>query len=331
MMILSVDGGATKTCAILYDDERKRFVSSGIAGPSHFVSVSPDVSEKNIREAVNEALLEGDENIDNVDSVILGVAGAGDSIETTERGEKIVQRVLGRKKFVLNNDGYVAYRMSNLFQDGVMFAPGTGSVGFYQKSGKLKRIAGWGWFAGDEGSASWIAKRAITLAERQKDGLIPGDTFVRLIEEYFSDNFKEAIGHLEIVHDKRKVSLLAPRVSQLASNGNELALSIISEAGEYVGNAINACLNNFDKCPEVSVVGGTVQAGEHFKNAIEKASKCRPRFFPGYDVCVGGIMIVSNTLGNNISAEERDKIVTELEHDIMKKPKERLRDSLGVI
>ena len=63
MMILSVDGGATKTCAILYDDERKRFVSSGIAGPSHFVSVSPDVSEKNIREAVNEALLEGDEKV----------------------------------------------------------------------------------------------------------------------------------------------------------------------------------------------------------------------------------------------------------------------------
>ena len=55
MMILSVDGGATKTCAILYDGEKNLFVSSGIARPSHFVSVEPDVSEKNIREAMNEA------------------------------------------------------------------------------------------------------------------------------------------------------------------------------------------------------------------------------------------------------------------------------------
>ncbi|MCW6171140.1 MAG: hypothetical protein LVQ96_08235 [Thermoplasmatales archaeon] len=143
MMILSVDGGATKTCAILYDDEENLFASSGIAGPSHFVSVRPDVSERNIREAMNETILDGDERIDNVDSVIFGIAGAGDSVETTAHGEKIVKRVLGEKRFVLNNDGYAAYRMSNLFQDGVMFAPGTGSVGFYQKREELNRIAGW--------------------------------------------------------------------------------------------------------------------------------------------------------------------------------------------
>ena len=147
--------------------------------------------------------------------MILGIAGAGDSVETTAHGEKIVKRVLGKKRFVLNNDGYVAYRMSNLFQDGVMFAPGTGSVGFYQKREELNRIAGWRWFAGDEGSASWIARRAITLAERQKDGLIAGDTPVHLIEEYFGNNFREAIGRIEIDHDKRNISLPAPRVSQL--------------------------------------------------------------------------------------------------------------------
>lgn len=59
-----------------------------------------------------------------------------------------------------------AYRMENLFEDGIVVASGTGNVNYFQKGNTLRRLGRWGWFADDEGSASWIGKRALTYAIR---------------------------------------------------------------------------------------------------------------------------------------------------------------------
>ncbi len=330
-LILSIDGGATKTCAILFDESDRTFLSSGIAGPSNFMTVSQDVSEDNIRDAMDQALSGADKDLSQVKYVIFGVAGAGDSKEATALGNRIVRNVMGSHPYTLENDGYIAYRMSNMFQDGIIFAPGTGSVGFYQKDGELNRIGGWGWFAGDEGSASWMARRSITLAQRQKDGIMPGDSLVKLVEEYFQGDFRDIMGNLEGQKDKRKIALLAPHISMLASKGDEAALSILQEAAEYAASVINAAMVNFRECPEVSVIGGTVRSGKFFTNTITANSKCRPKFFYGYHVCVGGIVIASREMGFQITSKDRDFIISQLETDIKRKPADLLRDSLGFI
>ncbi|WP_393971528.1 N-acetylglucosamine kinase [Oxyplasma meridianum] len=330
-MILSIDGGATKTCAILFDEADKTFLSSGISGPSNFLTVSQDVSEDNINDAMDQALTQAGMDLSQVRYVILGIAGAGDSKEATALGNRIVRNVMGNHPYTLENDGYLAYRMSNMFQDGIIFAPGTGSVGFYQKEGKINRIGGWGWFAGDEGSASWMAKRCITLAQRQKDGILQGDSLVKLVEEYFQNDFRDVMGSLEGKKDKRHIALLAPRISTMASSGDETALSILQEAGEYAASVINAAMVNFRVCPEVSVLGGTVRSGKFFTNTITANSRCRPKFFYGYHVCVGGIVIGSREMGLQLTAKDRDFIISQLEADIKRKPAELLRDSLGFI
>ena len=51
-MILSVDGGATKTCAIIYDEKSHKFMASGISAASNFMSVSEQVSLENIQIAM---------------------------------------------------------------------------------------------------------------------------------------------------------------------------------------------------------------------------------------------------------------------------------------
>jgi len=330
-MILSIDGGATKTCAILFDEADRTFLSSGISGPSNFLSVPQEVSEDNIRDAMEQALTGAGKDLSQVKYVILGIAGAGDSREATALGNRIVRNVMGNHPYTLENDGYMAYRMSNMFQDGIVFAPGTGSVGFYQKDGNLNRIGGWGWFAGDEGSASWMAKRCITLAQRQKDGILQGDSLVKLVEEYFQNDFRDVMGTLEGKKDKRHIALLAPRISMLATSGDAAALSILQEAGEYAGSVINAAMVHFRECPEVSVLGGTVRSGKFFTNTVTANSKCKPKFFYGYHVCVGGIVVGCREMGLQITSKDRDFIISQLEADIKKKPAELLRDSLGFI
>ncbi|EQB72238.1 MAG: hypothetical protein AMDU1_APLC00011G0030 [Thermoplasmatales archaeon A-plasma] len=54
-MILSVDGGATKTCAVVYDEKSHKFMASGISAASNFMSVPGQASRENIRIAVDSA------------------------------------------------------------------------------------------------------------------------------------------------------------------------------------------------------------------------------------------------------------------------------------
>ena len=54
-MILSVDGGATKACAVIYDEKSLKFMASGISVASNFMSVPGQASRENIRIAVDSA------------------------------------------------------------------------------------------------------------------------------------------------------------------------------------------------------------------------------------------------------------------------------------
>jgi len=330
-MILSVDGGATKTCAVIYDEKVRGFLSSGISGASNFMSVSEQASRENIQIAVDSALQEAGVANGELDYIVLGLAGIGDSARSTEIGNNIVRKIFGPKKYRLENDGLVAYRMSNLFDDGVMFAPGTGSVGYYQKNQIIQRVGGWGWFAGDEGSASWISKTAITYAERQSDGILPGSSMVELVEQYFGDNFRNVTGSIEKNRDKRKIAMMAPYVTKLAMAGDQVAISIIQEAGRYTASILNSMLRRFQSCPAVSVVGGTTLSGKLLKDSIQSSVKCKVRFFPGFHVCIGGIVLASRDIGFSFSAAERDHAIDSLQESVMKNTPDILRDSLGII
>ena len=70
-MILSVDGGATKTCAIIYDEKSHKFMASGISAASNFMSVSEQVSLENIQIAVDLALQDADVATSELDYNVL--------------------------------------------------------------------------------------------------------------------------------------------------------------------------------------------------------------------------------------------------------------------
>ena len=171
-MLLSVDGGATKTVAIIVDEKKDRIKGFGISGPSNFVSAGPQLAEKNLKCAVSDALNEASETLDSIKTGIFGIAGIGDSSIDTNIGVKIIDKITNRSDFIKMNDGEPAYKMANLNEEGIVFAGGTGSVCFYLLNNKLNRLGGWGWFIGDDGSASWIAKRALNMATKEFDNII---------------------------------------------------------------------------------------------------------------------------------------------------------------
>ncbi|SMD31399.1 BadF/BadG/BcrA/BcrD ATPase family protein [Picrophilus oshimae] len=326
MRVISIDGGATKTLAVLYDTLKEEVLGIGVAGPSNFFSVSTETAMDNINKAMKMAL----SNINEYE-IIMGLAGFGDSERANSIGLNISKSISHGHKFFIENDGVFAYRLANLFNDGAIFAPGTGSIGIYQKNGGIKRIGGWGWFAGDEGSASWIARRALTIAEEQYDKLIDGDSLVKLTEEYYKNEFRQAINNLEIEHPKRRVALMAPGVSKLAYSGDSIAVNIINEAADYDARILNVMSKFFDHEIPVALVGGTVLAGDMLKNGVIKNTILKNiSFFYGYHVAVGGLILYMNKNNINFDYKLRDKIIKDIDDKINEIDHRILYENLGV-
>ncbi len=327
MRILSVDGGATKTIACLYDSSSNEITRIGISGSSNYFSVTHKESQKNITSAINKAYPEWKN--DNDLKIMAGIASFGDSKKSIEIGKSIMDNIFHNKNYIAENDGICAYRMAHIFDDGAIFAPGTGSIGTYQVDGKINRIGGWGWFADDEGSASWIGKKAITLAEEQYDGIIEGNSLVKLLESYFNNSFTELISSLETNHPKRYIAMIAPYISKLALEGDKTAISIIKEAAEYDSKILDV-LNNKVNNHSLAVVGGTIGSDILIKN-IKKPENSELKFYHGYDVCVGGIIIAANKNNITIDKSLRDKLVSNIDDLIQKLDYEELNKYLGII
>jgi N-acetylglucosamine kinase len=312
-MLLSVDGGATKTVAIIFDDEKSEIKGIGISGPSNLGSAGPKTAGENILSATQSAMERAKVDLNTIDDGIFGIAGIGDSKEMTELGNSIIRKISGSRDFIIVNDGIPAYYLGNLENDGIVFAGGTGSVAFYRKNENMGRRGGWNWFVGDDGSASWIAKRAINVATMEEDGIFPEKLLVNEVESYFGADFREAIALVDKFQDKSLVAGFAPNVSRLANNGYKRALNIMSESAGYVVAMINSLKSEFSKVPDIAVLGGTVQAGVLYKNMITSEVKEKIEFFLGYQVSVGGILILLQKRGKKINKVYRDEMLRELD------------------
>lgn len=312
-MLLSVDGGATKTVAIIFDEEKSEIKGIGIAGPSNLGSAGPKTARENILNAMQSAMEEAKVDLNCIEDGIFGIAGIGDSREMTELGNSIIRDLSGDRDFTIVNDGIPAYYLGNLENDGIVFAGGTGSVAFYRKYETMGRRGGWNWFVGDDGSASWIAKRAINIATMEEDGIFPEKLLVNEVESYFDTDFREAIALVDKFQDKSLVAGFAPNVSSLANNGYRRALNILSESAGYVVAMINSLKSEFSKAPDIAVLGGTVQSGVIYRNMIQSEVKEKIEFFLGYQVSIGGILILLQKKGKKINKIYRDEMLTELD------------------
>lgn len=310
-MILAVDGGATKTIALLFDEKNFRIRGIGLSGSSNFTVIGVNKAEENLRKAIKEA--EGD----RADKAVFCLAGIGDSEEDTKKGEEMVRRIFPNAQ--VYNDGVGAYRATNLFEDGGVFAPGTGSVAFYQKNGVLHRVGGWSWIFGDEGSASWIAKTAITYATRVVDGIEENSELPKAVEDYFKLPFREAVIRLSKEQDKRLIASFAVVVDSLAQKGDPLALRVMKEASEYIKKMINRLKREGGR---VSVIGGVMNS----KIIKEEISPLGVNIFYSYHAVIGGVVLA----GVKMSFEDRDKLVKELTQMIYSLPEDELRNYLFI-
>jgi N-acetylglucosamine kinase len=309
-MIMAVDGGGTKTAALIVDEKSYELLGIGIAGPSNVRSVTAVTSIKNILRAIKNA--EKMAGMVTITNSIYGIAGYGDSVSYTTEIESIIESIdkLSPARPIITNDGEAAAHMITLGNDGIVTAIGTGSVGAYIKNGKTNRVGGWSYLTDDGASGYWIARKGIEMAEKSYDGLIDNTALVEKFEDYFKLPMRDLVANLESHFNKRIMASLAMIVNKSAEEGDKISENVLHMAYEEIETMIDGMKKKFDRPVVIGSVGGVMRSAK-IRDLLKKKYDGITIFY-GYHVAIGNAM----RLMGNSDKKLRDSLVSQLDNKI---------------
>jgi N-acetylglucosamine kinase-like BadF-type ATPase len=240
---LGVDGGGTKTEAVLIDMENNE-IARVTAGPSNFHAVGAEVAEASLRAAIGGILSAARLEAAGVTALGLGMAGAA-----RPRDQETIRAMLSRiARFpcvLITHDAETALVGATGRRHGAVLIAGTGAIAYgVNARGESRRADGWGHLLGDEGSAYWIGREALRAAARAHDGRGPAtDLAERLLSHLGLDDASKLIRFVYAAgFGVPQVAALAPLVEQGATDGDMIAQAILRQAGWHLGSTLRAVI-----------------------------------------------------------------------------------------
>lgn len=263
-LTLGVDGGGTKTLAVIAD-EAQQVLGEGTAGPSNPLRVGISNAAAAIREAVDSACTAAGVERADILATEIGLAGV--------RREDVRQRMrealagLGLAWLELMTDADIALYGATDGKPGVVIIAGTGSVCRGKNAlGKYASAGGWGPVAGDEGSGWWIAQRGLQAVARDADGRGPATSLTEAVRVCFNidsaDDLSTAVYAPSMTN--QRIAGFGRYVIEAAKSRDKVARGIIAEAGRELGAAAGAVIRGLRMERErfqVAYVGGVFAAG----------------------------------------------------------------------
>jgi N-acetylglucosamine kinase-like BadF-type ATPase len=282
-LVLGVDGGGTKTRAVI-TEAREHVLGEGVAGPSNPLRVGVAAAVAAIGEAVDKACAAADVQQSDLIAAEIGLAGVRRG-DLRERMREAL-RVLGIKALSIVTDADIALFGGTNGAPGVVIIAGTGSVccGINAR-GRREYAGGWGPLAGDEGSGSWIARRALQSVARASDGRGPETELTEAACEYLKvatpEDISTAIYAPGMTNDR--IAGYARYVIEEATKGDAVARDILADAGRELGIAANAVIRRLrmeNERFQVAYVGGVFSAGELMLEPLRKeVARLAPRAY----------------------------------------------------
>ena len=271
---LGVDGGGTKTQAVI-TDSFYRVVGEGLAGPSNPLRVGVERAAAAIREAIDRACQAASIDRGRIAAAEIGLAGVRRK-DWRERMRAALSD-LSIDTLEVVTDADIALFGATDGGPGVVVIAGTGSICCGRNAhGRRACTGGWGPVAGDEGSGSWIARRALQAVAQATDERGPQTALVQAAYAYFGgetpDELSTAIYAPEMTNER--IAGFARHVINVAREGDQVARAILAEAGRELGTAAATVIRRLHMQHEafpVAYVGGVFVAGELLLEPLRKA------------------------------------------------------------
>ncbi|MFA3916151.1 BadF/BadG/BcrA/BcrD ATPase family protein [Ruegeria hyattellae] len=223
--VLAIDGGGTRCRIAFVRGHDRHIIETGSAN----VSTDFDSAVRCLLDGIQTLAQRSVTDAETLHALpaFVGLAGV--------TGQALINRLSAA--LPLQNARYADDRLAALrgalgCGDGLVAHCGTGSFFAAQIAGTHRLAGGWGSVLGDEASAQWVGRTALSHLLHQVDGFIP---MTPMIED-LRTRFSTATEIVEFARDADPAAFgaLAPQVTAHATDGDPVALKIMQTATDHI-------------------------------------------------------------------------------------------------
>jgi N-acetylglucosamine kinase-like BadF-type ATPase len=264
---LGIDGGGTNCRAVIVDFSGA-IKGEGRAEAANFLRVGLEAAIRHIKTAVAEACKQAGIEPSQINAACIGLAGVSHP-DHHRRMLAALKEALPIPEISLETDARVALAGATGNLPGIVIIAGTGSIACgINARGRFARAGGWGPTMGDEGSGSYIGRRALEAVVMAYDYRGEPTSMMEPVLRHFGvlsppelppviyDSPAEVLG---------KIAQLSKIVVNAAQEGDKVAVEILKDAAVELARAATAVIEQLRMEKEsfiVAYVGGVFEAGE---------------------------------------------------------------------
>jgi len=243
MYVLAIDGGGTKTTAIICDEKGQCFAQIDTTR-SNPTAMDQPYFEATIHSIMQSLQQQNPQIVAEVTSCFAGMAG-GMEFQAESMVESILrQYVCDSATIKVDNDALIALYAGTLGKAGIVQIAGTGAITMgYDKQQHYHRVGGWGYLFDDEGSGYDLGVQLLKAVLQSYDGRAPRTILTEAVMKHFSvDDVPQLIACVYgEEHPRTVIAPLSAYIVAAADDGDLVAKRIIEEACQNYFKAIKAC------------------------------------------------------------------------------------------
>ncbi|MGG2082465.1 N-acetylglucosamine kinase [Lysinibacillus pakistanensis] len=275
MYVLAIDGGGTKTSAVLCD-EHGNIYAKVVTTRSNPTAMNLHYFESTIHTIMQNLQRQNSQVFSAIHSCYAGMAGVKE-LHAERTVEEIVRQYVPSKAIIsVENDAIIALYSGTLGLAGIVQIAGTGAITMgYDQQQIFHRVGGWGYLFDDEGSGYDLGAQALKAIFQGYDGRGRATALTDAILNYFAvtnvPQLIECIYGEE--HPRTVVAPLSKYVTAMAAQGDEVANKILEDACQKQYRAIKACYKQMIWGTEhvpVVLVGGVFENESYFLPKLQQ-------------------------------------------------------------
>ena len=268
---LGVDGGGTNCRAAIVDHDGE-VLGEGHAEAANLLRVGLGNAVANIRKAVNQACERAGVEPAWITAACIGLAGVSQPGYHRQMLEAL-KEVLPITDITLETDARVALAGATDNHPGVVIIAGTGSIACgINARGHFARAGGWGPIMGDEGSGSYIGRRALEAVMMAWDHRGKPTSMLQPVLKHFGVASPPELTTVIYDSSSKEKGEVPARIAQLsrvavkaAQEGDPVAQEIMTAAAKELAKTTIAVIQQLRMKQDsfrVAYVGGVFEAGE---------------------------------------------------------------------
>lgn len=267
MYYLGIDGGGTRTTAVV-TDEKGKIITRKSGGTINFYSVGMEIARENLSSLMTE--IGNETGIVSFESAFIGCS-ALDCEADVEMIDNLCKGIINAEKTKMHSDVYIALKSVKDAKCPAVAICGTGSIATGEdENGRIYVTGGWGHILGDEGSAYSIAVSALRICSHKCD---KGEKthLLESAEKFFGvDDFRKAI---DIIYSSDMTKDRLARFAEVLDMNDETVRRLIITEAQKFAFAVQTLLEKMKNCDVLGLYGGVFQHNNFFREEFSDAIK----------------------------------------------------------